>query len=191
MKPTCVVFDIGGVLTYIDKSPIHKLCKSQNVAPHVFFDSDFLKLQCGMISIKDFFITKSLVLHVAACHLEVAFAAMLPHGAPDVLARLHVPFILASNINEFHFRRFISLSQNLPYSPPAILSYQVGHLKPSGLFFSSLTKALPFKACEIVFIDDNPDNTDTAGSFGMQTALCPSPEYLPHLLKRLELVKTF
>lgn len=191
MKPQCVVFDIGGVLTYIDKTPLQNLCTAQNISPHVFFDDDFLLLQRGTINAREFFAKKSLVLQTAISSIEDAFAALMAHGAPDILMNLKVPFMLASNINEYHYYRFLSLSQNFPCRPQAVLSYQVGYLKPSEPFFLHLKKKLPIATHEVVFIDDKPENLHMARYVGMQTALCPSPRHLAHLLKKLDLLHEF
>ena len=54
-----VVFDIGGVLAHIDKTPLRQLLKAYNIGDATFFDEDFYSLQSGSITPSIFFERKS------------------------------------------------------------------------------------------------------------------------------------
>jgi putative hydrolase of the HAD superfamily len=76
--------------------------------------------------------------------------------------------VLGSNTNDLHatqFRR--QFAETLAHFDRLVLSYEIGHLKPSAPFYHACAEAAgaPPEAC--VFIDDLPENIEGARSAGL------------------------
>jgi putative hydrolase of the HAD superfamily len=77
--------------------------------------------------------------------------------------------VLGSNTNELHavhFRRqFAATLANFDH---LILSYEIGHIKPSAEFYQACAAAAGVSASECLFIDDLPENVAGAREAGME-----------------------
>jgi FMN phosphatase YigB (HAD superfamily) len=77
--------------------------------------------------------------------------------------------ILGSNTNDIHaghFRR--QFAATLAHFDRLVLSYEVGHVKPSAEFFLACVEAAGRPPCECVFIDDLPENVEGARAAGLR-----------------------
>jgi putative hydrolase of the HAD superfamily len=89
----------------------------------------------------------------------------------DLKARGY-PLILGSNTNDLHaaqFRR--QFAATLEHFDRLILSYEIGHIKPSPAFYQACARAAGVPAAECVFIDDLSENVDGARATGMNAVL--------------------
>lgn len=96
------------------------------------------------------------------------------------------PLVLGSNTNDLHaaqFRR--QFAATLAHFDRLVLSYELGHVKPSAEFFHACVAAAgtPSKAC--VFIDDLPENVAGARAAGLVGLLYRDVPTLIHELRAL------
>lgn len=181
MRQKLVAFDIGNVLATIDKKPITNL-----LTPNLdrFFDINFLSLQKGMKTSREFLYQKSLSLNVDFLDLKKAFLSMIKvSDAGCILKNLRAPFTFVSNINEMHFALFIKKAFLKKIPPLSLLSYQVGYLKPHVYFFFKLAAMQRYYNLRIYFIDDKPENLLLAKQFSISAIYCKAPEMLPVILR--------
>jgi putative hydrolase of the HAD superfamily len=76
--------------------------------------------------------------------------------------------VLGSNTNDLHaghFRR--QFAPTLAHFDRLILSYEIGHIKPSPAFYQACAEAAGTPPAECVFIDDLPENIAGARAAGM------------------------
>jgi putative hydrolase of the HAD superfamily len=82
------------------------------------------------------------------------------------------PLVLGSNTNELHathFRRQFAAA--LAPFDALVLSYEVGHIKPSAAFYHACARAAGTPPADCVFIDDLPENVEGARSAGLKGVL--------------------
>ena len=80
--------------------------------------------------------------------------------------------VLGSNTNELHathFRR--QFAEALGHFDTLVLSYEVGHIKPSAEFYLACARAAEADPADCVFIDDLPENIEGARAAGLQGVL--------------------
>jgi putative hydrolase of the HAD superfamily len=76
--------------------------------------------------------------------------------------------VLGSNTNDLHatqFRR--QFAATLAHFDRLILSYEIGHIKPSAEFYHACADAASSAPAECLFIDDLPENVEGAEAVGM------------------------
>ena len=84
------------------------------------------------------------------------------------LKRRGYTLVLGSNTNDLHavqFRR--QFAATLAHFDRLILSYEIGHIKPSAAFYQACAEAAWAPASECLFIDDLPENVAGAQAAGM------------------------
>jgi putative hydrolase of the HAD superfamily len=85
------------------------------------------------------------------------------------LKRRGYTLVLGSNTNDLHaaqFRR--QFAATLAHFDRLILSYEIGHIKPSASFYHTCAEAAGAPPGECVFIDDLAENVAGARAVGMQ-----------------------
>lgn len=185
-----VAFDIGGVLASIDKKVMAKTLSRYQAQENHFFDQEFVSLQAGHINPGHFFLSKAFRLHIPPVELADAFKAMIKVENAHVLPKLKTPFVFASNINQVHFNKVVEiLDPSKKHQFSSVLSFKSGLLKPQEEFFAELLKRNSQKK-PILFIDDDEKNLSAAKKFGLESAHCPSPEYLEKILKTFSLIQS-
>jgi HAD superfamily hydrolase (TIGR01509 family) len=78
------------------------------------------------------------------------------------LSNLGIPCAILSNTNRLHWSW---VSQNVPeiaLCAPVVLSYEVGHAKPSAQMYETAIEATALASCDIVFVDDDVKNVVAA-----------------------------
>lgn len=108
-----------------------------------------------------------------------------------IVRRLHESgrrLILGSNTNRIHadhFRRqFSGLLDRFDY---LVLSFEIGHLKPSIEFYRACVSNAGAPADDCIFIDDLPENVDGARRLGLLGITYLDPESLDRELSSLGL----
>ena len=87
--------------------------------------------------------------------------------------------MLGSNTNDLHadqFRR--QFAETLAHFDKLVLSYEVGHIKPSTAFYLACAEAAGADPGDCVFIDDLPENVEGARAAGLVGMLYESTEGL-------------
>ena len=85
------------------------------------------------------------------------------------LKRRGYTLVLGSNTNDLHavqFRR--QFAATLAHFDRLILSYEIGHIKPSAAFYHACAEAAGDPPSECLFIDDLPENVAGARAAGME-----------------------
>ena len=80
--------------------------------------------------------------------------------------------VLGSNTNDLHaahFRR--QFAETLAHFDRLVLSYEVGHIKPTSAFYLACAEAAQAPPCDCVFIDDLPENVEGAKAAGLSGLL--------------------
>jgi len=75
--------------------------------------------------------------------------------------------LLASNTNSLHWPEVRRRLRGAGVSAPAVLSFEIGHCKPSAAFYEALAAADPRVPHNAIYIDDRSDNVAAAARFGM------------------------
>jgi putative hydrolase of the HAD superfamily len=85
------------------------------------------------------------------------------------LKRRGYTLVLGSNTNDLHAAQFRQqFATTLAHFDHLILSYEIGHIKPSAAFYRACAEAAGAPASECLFIDDLPENVAGARAAGME-----------------------
>ncbi len=157
-----VAFDLGGVLTRVDKS-----------VDQSFFEGNAFELfTIGRISSSEFFERVAIHTPKTVAQLEREFLSMVSpiSELEDLLARLKRPFTLWSNINQSHFGHLLNCCPALRSYEllSAGLSFQLNLKKPDNRFYQACLEALKLRPDEILFLDDDSRNIEAARKMGIQ-----------------------
>jgi glucose-1-phosphatase len=99
------------------------------------------------------------------------------------LRRLGYTLVLGSNTNELHANHFLrQFADTFVHFDRLILSYQIGHIKPSAEFYAACVAAANATPDACVFIDDMPENVEGARAAGLAAILYRD---MPNLLADL------
>lgn len=93
--------------------------------------------------------------------------------------------LFASNTDPVHFSAITALLLENGISAPAVLSYQVGCLKPSAEFYAELSAYDRRVAEDSVFVDDSESNVEAALAFGINSCLHQSSRMTSKLMREL------
>lgn len=175
-----VVFDIGNVvvrwapmeiirLTFGDSDDVERLAKS------IFQSDTWLNLNKGLISESDAKLQFQQTLGLSKLQSDSLFyyvkqTQLLLYGSVELIQRLksagYSVFALTDNVHEIvsHLKTMYSF---WPLFEGAIVSAEVGLLKPQAEIYQTLLSQFDLKASDTVFIDDMPHNVQGAKSVGM------------------------
>lgn len=198
MKPKLLLFDLGGVLIEVDTAELHLLGgknKSDIELWETWLTSPAVQLyESGKISDAEF---ARGVLEAFSSEIEPeAFLQSFTGwplgfypGMTDLLQKLRQTYKLAylSNSNPLHYPRFQREWQLDGYFDFHFASYKMGHVKPHAEIFHAVLAALPYKAGEIFFVDDNRLNIEMARSLGMRAEIVRGPQELLAVLTSAEI----
>ncbi|MBV7297088.1 HAD family hydrolase [Enterovibrio paralichthyis] len=175
-----VVFDIGNVvvrwapmeiirLTFGDSDDVERLAKS------IFQSDTWLNLNKGLISESDAKLQFQQTLGLSELESDSLFyyvkqTQLLLYGSVELIQRLksagYSVFALTDNVHEIvsHLKATYSF---WPLFEGAIVSAEVGLLKPQAEIYQTLLSQFDLQASDTVFIDDMPHNVQGAESVGM------------------------
>jgi putative hydrolase of the HAD superfamily len=87
--------------------------------------------------------------------------------------------VLGSNTNDLHANQFRrQFAETLIHFDRLVLSYEVGHIKPSAAFYLACAQAAGADPGDCVFIDDLPENVEGARAAGLVAILYQQSEGL-------------
>lgn len=190
-----VVFDFGGVIVNdhsTTKDFVHGFSKefridAEEISEVWLWNKE--KLYKGKISSReiDDIIRKNFNVDKFSEKYEIYY---LKHTTPDrnilIMAlklKNNYRVALLSNMDIFRVRA--NRKRNMfSYFDTAVLSADVGYMKPEKEIFEILLKKLDVKPNEVVFVDDNEKNLRMAKRFGMEVVLFRNYEQMVSDLKR-------
>lgn len=112
-----------------------------------------------------------------------------PGGVPAATAALvqsipaDIDCAILSNTNGLHWAAQDIAGDFNGRIDRCFLSFETGHVKPDLRAFEHVLDSVPFKATDILFIDDNQKNIDAAARTGMRVRHCPDVDYLEAVLQ--------
>lgn len=184
-----VVFDLGKVLVDFDYSIAAKKIASrstrqiENLSELLSGSTLLMRFESGQIGKDQFFAEVQKATGFAGGMGEFSdyFADIFAPIEPMIeiqedLRRRKIPTYIFSNTNEIaaaHIRR------NFPFFSGFdgyILSYEVGAMKPVEKIYDSLERMSKRRGADIFYIDDRPENVETAARRGWQNVLHESVE---------------
>lgn len=182
MKPSLLIFDLGGVLLRIE---YRAFIKSLGL-DHALSEFDLLRLlthdarkyESGVIPTDEFFrrLSRRLNLPYEEERLHAAWKAILGgeiEGMPELVEHLSAEHALSmlSNTNELHFEYARAEFPVVSMFRNHFLSYKIGALKPSPEIYAHVVRSLGQHPSELLFIDDLEKNVEGARRAGMQSIL--------------------
>ena len=195
MRRPALIFDFGNVVAHFDyRKAASKLGSRLGLSGEELLErlrplgfSDLLKTyESGKISAEAFSRGVSDLIGLAISHDEFVAAWADIFRANDSLAPLFGFFkgkgytlVLGSNTNDLHaaqFRR--QFAETLGQFDRLVLSYEVGHVKPSTAFYLACAEAAGADPGDCVFIDDLPENVEGARAAGLVGLLYQSTDRL-------------
>ena len=184
MRRPALIFDFGNVVAHFDyRKAASRLGSGLGISGEELLDrlrplgfSDLLKLyESGKMSAEEFTAGVSDLIGLAIPHDEFVAAWADIFWANDSLTPLFGFFkekgytlVLGSNTNDLHadqFRR--QFADSLAHFDRLVLSYEVGHVKPSTAFYLACAEAAGAEPGECVFIDDLLENVEGARAAGL------------------------
>jgi putative hydrolase of the HAD superfamily len=173
-----ILFDLGGVLVELGKSPIPSDWLPGNnsfTLTDWFSSATAISFEKGQITAQ-VFIEK----FKQDLGIEVSHRIILEHftnwpiglfpGAVELLQALTVDYRLAvlSNTNELHWPRIIEEFKIPDYFEQVFASHLLKKAKPAPGIFQYVIKELKVEAENILFLDDNLKNIEASKKLGMQ-----------------------
>ncbi|MBX2970851.1 MAG: HAD family phosphatase [Cyclobacteriaceae bacterium] len=206
MKIKNLVFDLGGVI--IDLSPtrtVEAFSDLSGVRPEVVRDAylaepEFFAYERGEISDVEFRLAVKRILKFDTPDeaFDKAWNAMLvdlPLAKLNLLDNLREQFrvTLLSNTNNIHLdfvnREMLpKVSDRLTldeYFHTPYYSHLMGKRKPDAAIFQQVLHENSFIPEETLFLDDNPENIQSAARLGIQTFLVKHPDEVIHFFNGL------
>ena len=184
MRLPALIFDFGNVVAHFDyRKAAARLGARLGLSGEELLDrlrplgfSDLLKTyESGQMSAEAFSKALSDLIGLEIPHDEFIAAWADIFWANDSLAPLFGFFkrqgytlVLGSNTNDLHaaqFRR--QFAESLAHFDRLVLSYEVGHVKPSSVFYLACAEAAGADPGDCVFIDDLLENIEGARAAGL------------------------
>ena len=184
MRRPALIFDFGNVIAHFDyRKAADKLGARLGVTGAELLDrlrplgfSDLVRrYETGGMTAEAFSAAVSALVGLEVTHEEFAAAWSDIFTANEPIAPLveslkaaEYRLVLGSNTNDLHaaqFRR--QFAGTLGHFDRLVLSYEVGHFKPSADFYLACAGAAGASPTDCVFIDDLPENVEGARSAGL------------------------
>jgi HAD superfamily hydrolase (TIGR01509 family) len=184
MRRPALIFDFGNVVAHFDyRKAASRLGGRLGLSGEELLDrlrplgfSDLVKsYESGRMTAEAFSKGISGLVGLAITHDEFAAAwsdiFSLNESIAPVLAALKragYTLVLGSNTNDLHANQFRrQFAETLSHFNRLVLSYEVGHVKPSAAFYLACAEAAGADPGDCVFIDDLPENVEGARAAGL------------------------
>lgn len=202
MPTPAIIFDFGNVIAFFDyQRACNSIGRSRGrdgaellrIAQNLGFNDLLQRFERGQLSPEEFSNSSCRIFGVDLPSEEFAEAwadifwlndAIVPTvlGLKEAGYRL----VLGSNTNILHANRFRSqFASVLSAFDRLVLSFEIGHSKPSSEFYLACAKAAGALPGDCIFIDDLAENVDGARSAGLRALLYRDPKTLARELHRL------
>lgn len=203
MSRPALIFDFGNVIAYFSfEKATEKLGGELGLTGRELLDrlgplgfrQHLAEYERGRISAVEFVGRISALVQLRINHDEFAAAwadiftaneSILPIIA-DLKAQGY-QLLLGSNTNDIHAAQFRDqFASTMMYFDHLILSYEIGHIKPSREFYEACARAAKVQIGDCIFIDDLSENVTGARYAGMKGILYDRPSILIKQLAGLE-----
>jgi epoxide hydrolase-like predicted phosphatase len=195
MRRPALIFDFGNVVAHFDyRKAATTLGDRLGLSGEALLDrlrplgfSDLVKsYESGRMTAEAFSKGVSELVGLAITHDEFAAAwsdiFSLNESIAPVLAALKragYTLVLGSNTNDLHANQFRrQFAETLSHFDRLVLSYEVGHIKPSAVFYLACAEAAGADPGDCVFIDDLSENVEGARAAGLVGILYQQTEGL-------------
>jgi len=190
-----VLFDLGGVLIELDGPPIRSEWIGEQITNEESWRrwgaSAYVKaFETGKMTADDFIRgvmeeQKITLAEEAYRQCFIEWPKSLFEGVPDILLALRKNYKLAfySNTCELHLPRLMNELKLADYFDNTFASYEIGHHKPDPAGYLYVIEQLQQPAETILFLDDNPNNVQSAASIGMRARQVVGVEQLKTVLQ--------
>ncbi|UCD02362.1 MAG: HAD family phosphatase [Promethearchaeota archaeon] len=205
MKVKAIIFDLGGVLMYLDFSNFYNIVISQSPLnkPQTpimleFFrqsdiyhqgnmtDDEFYQLACDLLQVcmlnqSEFFDAFNSI--ISGLNLEII----------EVVKKIRdsnqYKLLVLSNVNSSHWNYILNKKWDfINYFDELILSHEIHSIKPNSKIFEYAIQKAGCKPEQIVFIDDGLNNIRSAKELGIIAIKYTTTEELIDELKRLKII---
>jgi len=184
-RPNLVIFDLGNVIVHVDNLAVAgRLGKTSEDSryhdPVVLFSeikgkssSLLYNFDTGRITPRDFFegVTSTYRLRLSfAEFVEIWNSGFCEDQDVSSLIRQlarHVRVFLLSNTNSLHYEYLQSSCAVVKEMEKAILSYQVGCMKPAAAIYEHTLEVAGLPAERVWYVDDTPEFVGAASSLGI------------------------
>jgi putative hydrolase of the HAD superfamily len=177
---THVIFDLGQVLTLVDESVAVRVVAARTGRPEdevnasLFSPERKRPLESGFQTWREYsaMIRSELSLDMDDDEFRGVFTSVLTPYEPmfDIVRALAPRFTLGccSNTSGAHWDEIRASVPVTDLFGPKVLSFEVGSMKPDMRIYRDLIQACAADPCQIVFIDDNQKNVESAISAGIR-----------------------
>lgn len=181
-----VIFDLGQVLSLVDETVAVRAMAARtdrseaDITTAMFSPERKRPIETGYQTWAEFteMIRAELELDMDADEFTSAFISVLtPHEPMFDLVRALAPRFKLGCCSNTSGPHWDEIRRSVPVTDlfgPRILSFEVGSMKPDQRIYRDLIKACAVDAEQIVFIDDNQQNVDSAVATGIKALLFTS-----------------
>ncbi|MFP6570678.1 MAG: HAD family phosphatase [Dehalococcoidia bacterium] len=192
-----VIFDLGQVLTLVDESVAVRVVSARTgraedeVNTAMFSPERKLPLESGSQTWAEYseMIRSELDLDMDDNEFRAVFTSVLTPYEPmfDIVRSLAPRFKLGccSNTSGAHWDEIRASVPVTDLFGPKVLSFEVGSMKPDQRIYRDLINACAAKPHQIVFIDDNQKNIESALAAGIQALQFTTIQQLEYDLHQL------
>ncbi len=192
-----VIFDLGQVLTLVDESVAVRVVSARTgraedeVNKAMFSPERKLPLESGSQTWAEYseMIRSELDLDMDDNEFRAVFTSVLTPYEPmfDIVRSLAPRFKLGccSNTSGAHWDEIRASVPVTDLFGPKVLSFEVGSMKPDQRIYRDLINACAAKPHQIVFIDDNQKNIESALAAGIQALQFTTIQQLEYDLHQL------
>ncbi len=184
MKRPALIFDFGNVLAFFDYNRIGAILgRGLGLSGEQFLETarkaGFTPLlqayESGKMTSEEFGGAVCELVGLEIPHDEFAAAWRDIFWLNEPVAKLVADLkargytlVLGSNTNDLHARHFlVQFAEAFEPFDRLVLSYEVGHIKPTAAFYLACVEAADALPEECVFIDDLPENVAGANAAGL------------------------
>ncbi len=205
MKFKAVIFDFGNVIINIDIPRTFQAFatltgKRQAVIEKLVSENQlFRRYETGQFTDIEFreIVRQTVGFPLSDTEVDRAWNSLLldiPQRRIDLLKEIRrkYPIYLLSNTNNIHIEASNSyLKKAFGYRhldelfDQLFLSYEIGMWKPDTEIYQYVLDEINLKPHEVLFLDDNPHNIQSASALGMQTILVEPPTCITEYCKTI------
>ncbi|WP_435355619.1 HAD family hydrolase [Emticicia sp. SJ17W-69] len=205
MKFKAVIFDFGNVIINIELKRIYQAfaqftSKSEAYIEKQITDNQlFRRYESGQFTDDEFreIIRQTLGFPLSDIEVDKAWNAILLDIPTERIAlikkiRQNYPVYLLSNTNNIHIKAsndYLRKAHNISHLDQLFdqlfLSYEMGMWKPDAEIYHYVLKKLKLQPHEVLFLDDNQKNIESANAIGIQTILVEPPTSILEYCKNI------
>jgi epoxide hydrolase-like predicted phosphatase len=196
MKFKAIIFDFGNVIIDIDiprtfQNFARFTGKKVDVVERLFAENQvFRRYELGLFNDEEFreVVRQILGFPLSDYEIDTSWNALLleiPKKRLELLQRLRekYPIFLLSNTNHIHIqesekylKKTFGIASLSHIFDEVFLSYEAGFWKPDAAFYHYVLDKIGFSAKDVLFLDDNLKNVESARNIGIPTIWVEPPK---------------